>query len=140
VVRPVERRYERKRVGKGTLGAAFRERRWSRGLEQRQAAEEIGVALATYRNWEVNRKVPDLRLIPRAIRFLGYDWRQVPDDFGGKIWHARTAEGLCLPELAAKLGISPDTLLAWEANEHRPSPTLLKRVEGWLASGRSKVG
>jgi len=48
--RPAIRRYERIRVPEGTLGAAFRERRWSRGLEQWEAAEEIGVSVATYRN------------------------------------------------------------------------------------------
>ena len=53
------------------LGAAFRVRRWSRGLEQREAAAEIGVSIATYRGWETNRYEPDLRHVPAAIRFLG---------------------------------------------------------------------
>lgn len=38
----------------GTLGAAFRTRRWSRGLDQKQAAEEIGVSVKTYAGWETN--------------------------------------------------------------------------------------
>lgn len=51
VDRPVLRRYERTKVPDDTLGVAFRNKRWVRGLEQREAAAEIGTTLATYRNW-----------------------------------------------------------------------------------------
>jgi transcriptional regulator with XRE-family HTH domain len=79
--RPAGRRYERAKVPAGTLGAAFRERRWSRGLQQREAAEEIGVSVATYRGWEVNRSVPTVKHLPDAIAFLGFDWRDSSDSF-----------------------------------------------------------
>jgi hypothetical protein len=46
-VRPPLRHYERVKVPEGTLGAAFRTRRWGRGLEQREAAKEIGMSVAT---------------------------------------------------------------------------------------------
>jgi transcriptional regulator with XRE-family HTH domain len=74
---PPLRRYERVKVPERTLAAAFRARRWSRGLEQREeAAAEIGVSVNIYCGWETNRGRPDLRHIPAAIRFLGFDWRE----------------------------------------------------------------
>jgi hypothetical protein len=49
------RPYERAHIQAATLGAAFRERRWSRNLDQRATAAEIGVTLATYRKLGVER-------------------------------------------------------------------------------------
>ncbi len=42
------------------------------GLLQRHAAEQIGVALDTYRFWEGNATRPLFRQWPGIIRFLGY--------------------------------------------------------------------
>lgn len=101
------RRYERAKVPTGTLGAAFRERRWSRGLEQWEAAEEIGVSTATYRNWGVNRSVPALKHIPAAIQFLGFDWRETGESLGARIRHFRTTGGLSIRDFAAALELDP---------------------------------
>lgn len=100
--RPAKRRYERAKVAAGTLGAAFRERRWSRGLEQWQAAKEIGVSVATYRNWEVNRSVPAVKHMPGAIAFLGFDWRISNDSFGNQVRSTRTQRGLSIRRAAGQ--------------------------------------
>ena len=73
--KPPIRRYERAEIPAGTLGAAFRERRWALGLDQKEVACEIGVSVDTYRGWETNRTTPALIHLPAAIAFLGYDWR-----------------------------------------------------------------
>jgi transcriptional regulator with XRE-family HTH domain len=130
--RPVERRYERAKVPAGTLGAAFRERRWSRGLEQWQAAKEIGVSTATYRNWEVNRNLPTVKHLPGTIAFLGYDWRSSNGSFGNRVRTARTGRGLSIPEAAAAIGIDPTTLRRWEIGEGSPSLPLRQRLDRWL--------
>ncbi|HEX7157676.1 MAG TPA: helix-turn-helix transcriptional regulator, partial [Edaphobacter sp.] len=70
--RPPERRYERAKVPANTLGAAFRECRWARGLAQREAAKDIGISVKTYCGWETNRTMPALIHLPAAIAFLGY--------------------------------------------------------------------
>lgn len=57
------------KVPEETLGVAFRARCWSRGFEEKQAAEEIGVSVDTYRVWEANPTTPGLRNIPAAIHF-----------------------------------------------------------------------
>ena len=131
--RPALRRYERTKVPAGTLGAAFRERRWSRRLEQWQAAVEIGVSVATYRGWEVNRRVPTVKHLPGAIAFLGFDWRDSNDSFGGQIRMTRTRRGLSIREAASQIGIDPTTLRRWEVGDGLPSATLRRAIETWLA-------
>lgn len=134
--RPALRRYERTKVPAGTLGAAFRERRWSRRLEQWQAAAEIGVSTATYRNWEVNRSVPAVKHLPGAIAFLGRDWREPYGSFGARIRATRTERGLSIPEAAGEIGIDPTTLRRWEVEVGQPSLSLRPLLASWLAGSR----
>ena len=87
----------------GTLGDRLRQRRWNRGLEQRDAAAEIGVSVATYRNWEVNRFIPTVKHLPATIAFLGYDWRESDGTPGGRLRLARAARGLTIRRLSEDL-------------------------------------
>jgi transcriptional regulator with XRE-family HTH domain len=137
--RPVERRYERAKIPAGTLGATFRERRWSGALEQWQAAKEIGVSVATYRNWEVNRSVPTVKHLPAAIAFLGYDWRAPNGTFGDRVRTARTGCGFSIRQLAAALGVDPSTLARWEANDGMPSAALRPVILAWLTRNAASV-
>jgi DNA-binding transcriptional regulator YiaG len=137
--RPVERRFERAKVPAGTLGAVFRERRWSRALEQWQAAVEIGVSTATYRNWEVNRSVPTVKHLPAAIAFLGYDWRSSNGTFGDRVRTARTGRGLSIRQLAAAIGADSSTLARWEANVGIPSAALRPIIHAWLTGNAARV-
>jgi DNA-binding transcriptional regulator YiaG len=130
--RPPERRYERVKVPTGTLGAAFRERRWIRELDQRAAAEEIGVSVATFRGWETNQTTPAVIHLPAAIAFLGYDWRNMDGTFSNRLRIARTAAGLTIRQLAGHLCVDPSTLQEWEANAHIPSRRHRVQIEDWL--------
>jgi len=130
--RPALRRYERTKVPAGTLGAAFRERRWSRRLEQWQTAAEIGVSVATYRGWEVNRAAPTVKHLPGAIAFLGYDWRDADESFGNRLRHGRTAAGMSIKELAAVLRVDPSTIQKWETSLHIPSTRYRARLDDWI--------
>jgi transcriptional regulator with XRE-family HTH domain len=121
---PVARRYERVKVPEETLGAAFRAQRWRRRLEQSEAAEEIGVSVATYRGWETNRRRPDLRHIPAAIQFLGFDWRERGGSLGERLRHARTVT----------LRVDPTTLGTWEAGLRTLSRKSAAAVRDWLHS------
>jgi transcriptional regulator with XRE-family HTH domain len=120
-------------VPEGTLAAVFRERRSSRGQEQRAAAAEIGVSLATYRGWEANRTTPDLRNIPAAIGFLGFDWRPAGVSLSDRLRRARTAAGLSIKELAALLGSDPSTVRGWEMGLHAPAAQTAATLEKWLS-------
>jgi DNA-binding transcriptional regulator YiaG len=132
--RPPKHRYERAKVPVCTLGGKFRERRWQLGLEQHEAADKIGVSLAAYRSWETNRQKPDLRNVPAAIRFVGFDWRIQGASLGDQIRHARTAAGLSLRQLATQFGADPTTVREWEVGLHMPSKKWLVKVRVWLRS------
>jgi DNA-binding transcriptional regulator YiaG len=131
-VRPVLRHYERTKIPEGTLGAAFREQRWSFGLDQREAAAKIGTTLATYRNWEVNRSAPALKHLPNAIAFLSYDWRPEGMSLGDRIRRRRTAAGLSISELAEILSADESTVAGWEKGLHAPSRRSAAKLDDWL--------
>ncbi|MGZ5449708.1 MAG: helix-turn-helix domain-containing protein [Thermoanaerobaculia bacterium] len=130
--RPILRHYERTEVPEGTLGAAFRSRRWSRGLDQKEAAEEIGVSVNAYSGWETNRREPDLRNMPAAVRFLGSDWRPQGASLGDRIRGARTAAGLSIKQLSALLKTDPSTVGGWESDRQAPSRRSTAKLEEWL--------
>jgi DNA-binding transcriptional regulator YiaG len=106
-------------------------------LEQWQAAEEIGVSVATYRGWEVNRAAPTVKHLPGAIAFLGFDWRDSNDSFGDQIRTTRTRRGLSIREAASEIGIDPTTLRRWEVGDGLPSAALRGVIETWLAETTS---
>lgn len=116
----------------GTLGAAFRTRRWMLGLDQKLAAEEIGVSVKTYCGWETNRSEPDLRNIPAAIRFLGFDWRPQGASLAARVHRARTAAGLSIRALAAIVGLDPSTMGECETDLRKPSRRSVAKLEEWL--------
>jgi transcriptional regulator with XRE-family HTH domain len=116
----------------GTLGAAFRAKRWERRLDQQQAAQEIGVSVKTYWGWETNRREPDLRNIPAAIRFLGSDWRPDAGSLGDRIRQTRTALGLSIEKLATFLGTNPSAISKWEGGRATPSKRSAAKLQDWL--------
>lgn len=97
------------------------------------AAEEIGVSVKIYCGWETNRHEPDLRNIPAAIGFLGFDWRSHGASLGARIHYARTAAGLSIKQLATLLGADPSTVSGWEAGSHEPSARSQAKLEAWLS-------
>jgi transcriptional regulator with XRE-family HTH domain len=100
-----------------TVGEHLKSVRLDRGMQQRDAAREIGCDPGTLLNWEKGRVAPDIRFWPAILAFLGYDPRPEPAGFGGRIRAAREAEGLSEEALARRLGLDPGTVVAWERGE-----------------------
>jgi len=132
-VRPPLHRNERVKVPEGTLGAAFRARRRTLGLQQREVAEQLGVSSATYRGWEANRTKPSLKHLPQAVAFLGYDWRATSTSFAESLRLKRTRLGWSLRDLARRAGVDLTTVRTWERDERRPTSRALAAVEEALA-------
>jgi len=65
-----------------TLGQHLKKRRRKLGLLQREVASKLGVALDTYRFWEVGRTRPWAASWAKIISFLGYDPHQAPTNLG----------------------------------------------------------
>lgn len=64
------------------------------------------------------------------------------DTLGGRLSMARDAAGLSLPDVANRVGVRRDTLLAWEADRSEPRPSKLVDLAGilgvspmWLMTG-----
>jgi len=56
-----------------TLGQHLRKRRFSLGMRQSQAAQELQVSDRTLSLWECDRAYPTWRYHKRLIDYLGYD-------------------------------------------------------------------
>jgi transcriptional regulator with XRE-family HTH domain len=139
-LKPIDRRGEKITVPAGTLGAALRERRWTLKLDQREAAERVGVALSTYARWELNECEPDLRHIPPTVSFLGYDWRPAPVTFGEKLRAARTRLGISAEELAKLLGFRALETVRWHEERSPKRRTVARRIlEAWLETSRNEA-
>ena len=92
----------------------------------------------TVTNWEKNRCRPKLYLIPRIVRFLGYNPFTSAERgvIGERIKAWRRLHGLSQKKLAQQLGIDPTTLARWEKDQARPSKRLKTRLCEFLISGK----
>ncbi|MFN3719479.1 MAG: helix-turn-helix domain-containing protein [Rhizobium rhizophilum] len=64
------------------------------------------------------------------------------DTLGGRLSAARDASGLSLPDVANRIGVKRENLLAWEADRSEPGPSSLIDLAGilgvspmWLMTG-----
>lgn len=64
-----------------------------------------------------------------------FSGRQDEDTMGGRLQRARDAAGLSVPEVAARLGVKPTTVQAWENDRSQPRANKLQMVAGLLNVG-----
>lgn len=107
------------------MGDHIRKRRLDLGLRQKDVAVIVNATTSTITNWEKNRNSPKLYLLPRIIKFLGYD----PVDsnatcLGEKIKRYRIRRGLSLRKFAREFGVDPGTLARWEKDKTRSTKKL----------------
>jgi transcriptional regulator with XRE-family HTH domain len=84
-------------------------------LTLREAAEVLGVSLATLKNWENGRATIGDSYHPRVVRFLGHDPNPAAQSLSERLRKMRKAAGLSQKALALRLGLDPSTVRAWEA-------------------------
>lgn len=88
---------------------------------------------ATYENWELDQREPEVRYWPGLIGFLGYDPSPEPRTLGERIKAKRRREGLTLREVALRLDVDLGTAMAWEKDEVRkPYPRYIQLFEEFL--------
>ena len=97
-----------------TWGEHLKTRRLDLGLNQREVAERVGANHKTYENWEQGKYEPEFRFYPSLVAFLGYEPFPEPATFALRIRWKREREGLSQRGLAARLGLDPTTIQAWE--------------------------
>lgn len=129
---PPPRRYPRELK---TLGDHIKKARLDRGLSQDELARALGVSGSSVMNWERNATEVATRFLPKVTAFLGYDPREARSDhLGERIRTLRERQGLSQEGLAAKLGLNPSTVNAWERGQVRKLfPRVKRQFEAFLA-------
>ncbi len=116
----------------GAVGNHLRKRRVALRLRQRDVAAQVGVDVTTLRNWERNRTVPDLHVMPAITEFLGNQPMPEPTGAGEQLVWQCTAKGILQPA-AREIGVDPSTLTRYEQGLRPPRPPRLTWVKhSWL--------
>ncbi|MBL8311197.1 MAG: YifB family Mg chelatase-like AAA ATPase [Burkholderiales bacterium] len=119
-----------------TVGEHLRKKRIELGLRQIDVAERIGVAEWTIINWErgTTTKVPD-RYFAKVIEFLGYNPEPEPSTWGARLKWKRRLLGLTATAFGKMIGVSVDTIQAWERGQMPPTFVVHREaVAGFLAT------
>jgi DNA-binding transcriptional regulator YiaG len=88
--------------------------------------------VATIRNWERQRTLPEIRFVAPIIKFLGYNPFPEPESFPERLKTYRMRMGLSQEKLAEKLGIDSGTIGGWERGIHRPTKESLRLIDRFL--------
>ena len=115
-----------------TLGEHLRKRRRELGLLQREAAELMGVAIATVVNWEKDRYQPVAAQFPPVIEFLGYDPTPNPQTLAERLEAKQRRLGASLAQVARYLGWDPGSLRRYLNGTWRMSPDRRAVLEAFL--------
>jgi DNA-binding XRE family transcriptional regulator len=120
-----------------SLGENLRQKRFSAGLRQSEAAQILGVSNRTLSLWETDRVYPAWAFQPRLIAYLGYDpftdpalgnprgneppfvaflSKNIPVTFGQKMMQNRLKLRKTRKQMALELGVSVKTLWGWETD------------------------
>ena len=81
----------------------------------------LGINEWTYHKWEANENVPMIRMWPRVIEFLGYDPYGAPTTTADALCAKRRSMGISRKQMAAKLGVDPQTLAKWKHGRGDPT-------------------
>ena len=124
------------------IARRLRDERSARGISQAEAGKLLGVAQATFAGWEIGRAVPDRRFLRALAEFLGLPEAEtavlvsVPvrvdvdrlSRFGKLLGGRREELQLTREQLAARVGVMPRTVRAWELGEKTPRDHDLVRL------------
>ena len=115
------------------IGHHILKRRLDLGLQQKQAARQLGVHSGCLENWEHGRTSPADRFMPAVIRLLGYNPSPPPSTPGARVAYERVQRGWSRKRLAALAGIDEATVRRIEEDTPelaRPSTLAVRRVLG----------
>jgi transcriptional regulator with XRE-family HTH domain len=99
------------------------------GLRQSDVAARIGVWTSTVNYWENNHFNPEVQYGPRIVALLGYSpFGRPPASFPLQLKAARIAGGLTRRQVAARIGVHPETVAKWERGETRPTTESIDRL------------
>jgi len=111
------------------IGDHIRKRRMDLGLLRRELAWELGTHNSTIANWECSRSIPDLRALPKVVKFLGYGPFPPDHSIGKRLRRHREALCLSQSEAVKLMGVEQWTVSKWEAREdHKQNDSSIARI------------
>jgi transcriptional regulator with XRE-family HTH domain len=118
-----------------TVGEKLRNKRFEKGLLQKEVAVHLGVSEDTYRFWELGEAYPRIKYFPKIIEFIGYIPIEVDSSsLSGKITLYRHIHGLTYKAFGRLFDVDGSTIRSWELEEFIPSKATFQRVDEWLTS------
>jgi transcriptional regulator with XRE-family HTH domain len=118
------------------IGEHIRYVREQRKLLQKDAAEQMGVDVASVHNWETSKTQPVIVAMAGVIRFLGYYPFQEPQTLSERMLAYRRLNGLAVTQAADRLGVDEGTWRRWEHGERTPWPRFAKRLTNLFGTSR----
>jgi transcriptional regulator with XRE-family HTH domain len=97
-----------------TLGERLRAARRRLGLSHFDLAQQLGVDPTTLRNWEVGRRNPPVRYLPRIHRVIGSETVDPAAPFSERLLAYRRTHGLRQRDLGRLLGVDQREISEWE--------------------------
>jgi len=96
---------------------------------------KFGVTIDSVHNWETNRNIPEIKLLPKIYEFLGYCpyYNIYITLVHKKIRHFRESLGLSQGMMAKEAGVNTASLLDWETGKSQPRAESKKRLEAYFS-------
>lgn len=103
-----------------TLGDRLRVRRQELGLQQKEAAAQVGADVKTWMWWERDEREPCISQYPAIIAFLNEEPWPEPRTLPERLLAYRRRNGLPIVAAARLYGADEGTWRRWERGEWRP--------------------
>jgi transcriptional regulator with XRE-family HTH domain len=100
---------------------------------QKDVALRIGIDTDTLCRWERNESSPQIRNLPKIVKFLGYDHSPAPKNLADALLAVRKAHGWSRREAAKIIGLNESTLAKIERGKsRRPAQTTLGKLVAFI--------
>ena len=110
------------------LGDHIRTRRLDLGLQQKEAATQLGTTTESVNNWEIGRTRPEIRCYPAIITWLGYNPLPEPTSRGEAVRRARMTRGLSCKALAKLAGVDEASVGQFERGNPRAFTDVAQKI------------
>ena len=117
-----------------SIGLNIKKKRLELKLRQEDVAQILHTTDDSVRFWETGRTQPQMQVVPRIIKFLGYNpFKVETKTLAGRVKNYRLLNGLNHEKMAKLLGVDPATVSTWETGKFKPDWQNLNRLNEMLS-------